>query len=54
MTPSQQFPDARLRNPRIIFNSLIDIENAVIRTAKPAVYPGNAGKDPSSLKTRNG
>ena len=40
--------------PRIAVTTLIDIENAAIRTAKQAVYPGTAGKDPSSLNTRNG
>ncbi len=40
--------------PRIVVTTPIDIENAAIRTAKPAVYPGTMGKDHSSLNTRNG
>ncbi len=54
MTPLQQFPDARLRNPRIAVNTLTYVADAAIRTAKPAVYLGNAGKDHSSLNPRNG
>ncbi len=42
------------RPPRTVIDTLIDIENAAIRTAKPAVYPGAAGKDHSGLNTRNG
>ncbi len=40
--------------PRIVVTTLIDIENAAVWTAKPAVYPGIMGKDPFSLNTRNG
>ncbi len=40
--------------PRIVVTTLIDIENATVRTAKPAVYPGSVGKDHSGLNTRNG
>ena len=43
-----------IHEARIATTTLIDIENAAIRTAKPAVYPGTAGKDHSGLNPRNG
>ncbi len=40
MTLSQQFPDARLRNPRIVVDTLIYIANATVRDGETGGFPG--------------
>ncbi len=43
-----------IHEARPVVATLIDNENAAIRTTKSSVYPGNVGKDHSGLNTRNG